>query len=189
MLYLASKSPRRHQLLQSLGIEFETMAVNIQEHWDGSERAEDYVVRLATEKAQAAKKQVDSGCLILASDTEVVIDDRVLGKPSEQDEAMQMLLGLSGRCHKVMTAVVLLGDKIEQRLSLNRVCFETLTEQQCRTYCETGQPFDKAGGYGIQGSAAAFIRTLEGSYSSVMGLPLTETAELLDIQASNQTKI
>ena len=181
MLYLASKSPRRRQLLQSIGVEFETLSANIDETWNGSETAEDYVTRLALEKARAAREQVQGEHMVLAADTEVVLDERVLGKPSSHDDAMQMLQSLSGRCHRVITAVVLLGSTVSQRLSVNKVCFDTISRQQCESYCQSGEPYDKAGAYGIQGGAAVFLRRLEGSYSSVMGLPLKETAELVGV--------
>ena len=182
MLYLASKSPRRYELLKSLSVEFETLSVDIEETWDESETAEEYVSRIALEKAQAAKKQARQDGLILAADTEVIVDARVMGKPVDREAAMDMLLGLSDRCHTVLSAVVLLGESVQSRLSVNRVCFDNLSRHQCESYCDSGEPYDKAGGYGIQGYAANFLRKLEGSYSSVMGLPLVETAELLGLK-------
>lgn len=166
-------------MLKQLGVEFETLAMDIDESWDGREAAEDYVKRLALEKARAAKPGLGAGNRVLAADTEVVVDGQIQGKPSGRDEAMTMLQNLSGRCHEVLSAVVLVDETELTRLSVNRVCFARISEQQCHDYCETGEPFDKAGGYGIQGGAAVFLRRLEGSYSSVMGLPLTETRELL----------
>jgi septum formation protein len=137
------------------------------------------VSRLAEEKARAARVIADKPWPILASDTEVVVDGQIMGKPAGRDEAIAMLLSLSGRSHEVYSAVVLLRETPRHVLSVNRVSFKELSLEECRHYCDSGEPYDKAGGYGIQGRAAAFISGLEGSYSSVMGLPIKETAELL----------
>lgn len=179
MLYLASKSPRRRELLQQLGVVFETLAVDIEEIWDGKESAREYVSRLALQKAKAGKAFAEKDWPILASDTEVVLEDLILGKPQSTEDAIDMLMSLSARTHEVYTAVALVHATEQIAVSINRVSFKELTAAQCRAYCDTGEPCDKAGGYAIQGQAAAFINRLEGSYSSVMGLPLTETAELL----------
>lgn len=162
-----------------MGVEFETIAVNIKEVWDGRENAERYVSRLAEEKARAARVIADKPWPILASDTEVVVDGQVMGKPADRDEAIAMLMSLSGRSHEVYSAVVLLQKTARHALSFNHVSFKELSVEECRRYCDSGEPYDKAGGYGIQGRAAAFICGLEGSYSSVMGLPTKETAELI----------
>lgn len=166
-------------LLSQLGVEFKSLAIDIEEHWDGQEAAADYVVRLALEKARTARQELGPGGRILAADTEVVVDGQVQGKPRGENEAMAMLRGLSGRCHEVLSAVALLDQGEHARLSVNRVCFAEISRQQCQAYCESGEPYDKAGGYGIQGRAAVFLRKLEGSYSAVMGLPLAETRDLL----------
>lgn len=179
MLYLASKSPRRRELLQQLDVVFETLAVDIEEIWDGKESAREYVSRLALQKAKAGKALAEKDWPILASDTEVVLDDLILGKPQSTEDAIDMLMSLSGRTHEVYTAVALLHAREQIAVSINRVSFKELTAAQCRAYCDTGEPDDKAGGYAIQGQAAAFVNRLEGSYSSVMGLPLCETVELL----------
>ena len=179
MLYLASKSPRRRELLQQLGLEFETLAVDIEEIWDGKESARNYVSRLALDKARAGSALAAYNWPILASDTEVVLDDQILGKPDDVDDAVSMLMSLSRRSHEVYTADALLHETEQVSVIVNRVSFKKLTPEECQVYCDTGEPLDKAGAYAIQGKAAAFICRLEGSYSSVMGLPLAETAELL----------
>jgi septum formation protein len=179
LLYLASKSPRRKELLKQLDVEFETLSVNIEEIWDGRESAHEYVSRLALEKARAGKVLAENDLPILASDTEVVLDGKILGKPQNSADAIAMLMSLSGRTHQVYTAVALLQETEKIAVSVNQVSFKELTEEECRIYSDTGEPEDKAGAYAIQGKAAAFICGLDGSYSSVMGLPIFETAQLL----------
>lgn len=181
MLYLASKSPRRKELLEQLGVEFETLSVNIEEIWDGRESAQEYVSRLALAKARAGRALAENDLPMLASDTEVVLDGIILGKPQNNADAIAMLMSLSGKTHEVYTAVALLHKTERILVSVNQVSFKELTEDECRRYSETGEPQDKAGAYAIQGGAAAFICGLDGSYSSVMGLPLVETAELLKL--------
>jgi septum formation protein len=180
-IHLASKSPRRRELLEQLGIEFDVIDIDIDETWDGNEPVKNYVQRLALEKARAAKDHLgDSDHLpILAADTEVVLDDIIMGKPKDKEDAIKMLHSLSGRTHFVFSAVALIYKDENIKLNTNRVCFRPLTTDEIKTYCETGEPFGKAGAYAIQGRAAAFIERLEGSYSGVMGLPLYETSELL----------
>ena len=180
MLYLASKSPRRRQLLEQLGIEFGILEANIDESWDGREHAGDFVVRLALEKARAGKLLAQGDRVVIAADTEVVLDHQVLGKPKDPEDAAGMLQKLSGRTHHVYSGVAVINkDKEFSALNISRVSFRPLTIEECRNYCSTGEPMDKAGAYAIQGRAAAFISRLEGSYSGVMGLPLFETSELL----------
>ena len=116
---------------------------------------------------------------MLAADTEVVLDGNILGKPKDRAGAITMLQSLSGRTHEVYSAVALVHKTERALVNVSRVCFKPLGRQECETYCDTGEPFDKSGGYAIQGRAAAFIARLEGSYSGVMGLPLYETSELL----------
>jgi len=180
-LHLASRSPRRRELLVQIGVEYECLDVEINEDWDGKELARDYVARMALEKAQAglSKIQRGQGDLILAADTSVVLDDVVLGKATNEDEAMAMLTSLSGRCHHVYTAVALVGKDQQVCVNLNRVYFRSLTPKECQQYCATREPFGKAGGYAVQGLGAIFIERIEGSYSGIMGLPLFETANLL----------
>lgn len=180
MLFLASRSPRRRELLQRLGVEFDTVYINIEEIWDGKESAEEYVSRLALSKAQAGQKIADKNWPILASDTEVVVDGRILGKPNDNEHAMSMLMSLSGRSHEVLSAVTLLDKTQQTVVSKNRLSFRAITEDECFQYVESGESDDKAGAYAIQGRAASFITRLEGSYSSVMGLPLLETSKLVE---------
>jgi len=179
-IYLASKSPRRRELLDQIGVTYEIIEVDIDEAWTGVP-ARLHVLELALKKAHAAREALNgnAGIPILAADTEVFLDDEPLGKPADENEAMDMLLRLSGRTHHVYSAVALLTNIEAVELSISRVSFKPLTEAECRTYIASGEALDKAGAYGIQGRAAAFIYRLEGSYSAVMGLPLFETAKLL----------
>lgn len=182
MIYLASKSPRRQQLLRQIGVDFEVIEIVIDEHWRGEEQPHLYVQRMALEKARAAKNKIvnNSGVIVLAADTSVVLDDKVLGKAENELQAREMLMQLSGRRHYVYTAIAIATESNEQvMLNSSNVSFKVLSEPEIVNYCKTGEPTGKAGGYAIQGKAAAFIERLEGSYSGVMGLPLFETARLL----------
>ena len=176
---LASRSPRRAQLLDQAGISYQVTGTDVEEHRRDGEPAADYVIRVARAKAEAAAAVMTQPLPILAADTEVVLDDRILGKPHDRQAALEMLMSLSGRTHRVLTAVVLLHDRLDYRLSESSVSFKTLTLRECESYCDSGMPYDKAGGYGIQDRAALFISRIEGSYSGIMGLPLYETAQLL----------
>ena len=179
-VYLASASPRRSELLRQIGVPFEVRAADIKEEQGGGEAPEAYVVRLAVAKAEVVWGAVQAARPVLAADTAVVLDGVVLGKPRDAAEAMAMLERLSGRTHTVLTAVALRWqDGVESRLSASEVRFRATTAAERRAYCATGEPFDKAGGYGIQGQAAVFVEELKGSYSGVVGLPLYETAALL----------
>jgi septum formation protein len=181
-IYLASRSPRRHQLLKQIGIEFEIIDVDIDEHWDGSEHPRKHVERLALDKAHAGKSKINitGSFAVLGADTAVVLDDIVLGKVENREQAIAMLTQLSGRMHHVYSSVALVTDTREQiQTNVSRVCFRPLSREEIENYCDTDEPIGKAGGYAIQGRAAAFIERLEGSYSGVMGLPLYETANLL----------
>lgn len=179
MLFLASKSPRRRELLGQIGIPFQVLETDIDETWDGTGNINNFIVRLALDKARAGKRHTQPGDPVLAADTEVVIDGRILGKPRDSGHAVEMLQSLSGRTHQVLSAVALIGSVEESSLNISRVSFKVLTPEECRSYCNTGEPLGKAGAYAIQGRAAAFITRLEGSFSGVMGLPLSETRELL----------
>ena len=181
-IYLASGSPRRAQLLDQAGISYQVINTDVEERRRGGEPAADYVLRVARAKAERAARLVTRPAPILAADTEVVLDDRILGKPQDRQAAVEMLMSLSGRTHRVLTAVVLLHERLDHRLSESRVSFKPLTLRECETYCDAGMPYDKAGGYGIQDRAAVFISRIEGSYSGIMGLPLYETARLLEGQ-------
>ncbi len=179
-LVLASASPRRRQLLAGLGLEFEIEVADIDETPAAAEAAPVYVERMALEKARAvAARRGDA--LVLGSDTSVVVDGEILGKPRHRDEGLAMLARLSGRTHQVLTAVALVAPDGEEgcRLSVSEVTFRPLSEAERVAYWATGEPADKAGGYAIQGRAAIFVSRLEGSFSGVMGLPLFDTAELL----------
>ena len=181
-LCLASASPRRSELLRQIGVPFEVRAADIKEEQLRGELPDVYVLRLAAAKAEAvwaAMPEVERRP-VLAADTAVVLDGHVLGKPLDAAEAAGMLERLSGRTHRVLTAVALrVAAGVETRLSQNEVRFRATTAAERVQYCATGEPFDKAGGYGIQGRAAVFVEELRGSYSGVVGLPLFETAELL----------
>jgi septum formation protein len=178
-LILASQSPRRRELLDQLGIHYQPVIAGIDESMHVGEQALEYVVRLAHEKAIAAGG--DLTLPVLGADTIVVIDGQVLGKPGSVEQAHGMLSALSGRTHEVITAVALIAGpgKCLQAINTTTVEFKELSTEEIESYCRSGEPMDKAGGYGIQGRAAVFIRRIEGSYSAVMGLPLFETAELL----------
>lgn len=183
-VYLASQSPRRRELLASLGVSFELLPAEVDEHIKPLESAETYVLRLAREKAQAGldvlAERGEAGALVLGSDTAVVIDRDIFGKPRDFDDYFDMMERLSGRAHDVMTSVALASnDLIEVEVVTSRVVFAELMPEQIRAYWQTGEPQDKAGGYAVQGLAAVFIKRIEGSYSAIMGLPLRETAELL----------
>jgi len=187
-LYLASSSPRRRELLAQIGLTVEVVSQSVAEHLLVEESPEKYVQRLALEKAQAGLVELnaDRQRPVLGADTAVVVDDAILGKPVDETVALAMLEQLSGRTHRVLSAVAVVGkdnlgqDRAEVCLNQSRVSFRPITEQERRAYWRTGEPADKAGAYGIQGLAAVFIEHLEGSYSGVMGLPLFETGELLN---------
>ena len=182
-LYLASASPRRRELLAQAGIPARVRVADVPEERHPGEAPEVYVLRLALAKAKAVRACLAAGDPhpVLAADTAVVIDAEVLGKPRDRADGMAMLSRLSGRTHHVYTGVALVGadGEMHSRLSVSAVSFRALGESECAAYWASGEPADKAGGYGIQGRAALFIERLEGSYSGVMGLPLFETAELL----------
>lgn len=183
MIYLASQSPRRAELLQQIGVPFEQFAVDIDESHRDGERPEDLVQRLALEKARTGFPRIraeDASALVLGSDTIVVHNGRILGKPADSQDAHNMLRDLSATQHQVLTAVALVGAELaEVRMSINNVSFRELSDGEITLYIATGEPMDKAGAYGIQGAGAVFVQHLEGSYSAVMGLPLFETAGLL----------
>jgi len=175
-LYLASTSPRRREILQSLGIQFDVVMVETDERPEQGESAEDLVLRLAIAKAQAAV----GAEYVLGSDTVVVLDDRVLGKPRDEGDAVEMLLALSGRSHQVFTGVALKTPAgTDVTLSKTDVRFREIGRDEAVRYWHSGEPRDKAGGYGIQGIGGIFVASINGSYSGVMGLPVFETVGLL----------
>jgi len=182
-IYLASKSPRRQSLLGQIGIDFDCVSSEIDESPQFNENPIDYVQRMAREKAINGWQNADRiiNIPLLAADTSVVIGDDILGKPVDSAQAFEMLMRLSEKTHQVMTAVAVKNESLIKLVtSITYVTFDSLTEQQINDYIETKDCFDKAGSYGIQGYAARFITSISGSYSGVVGLPLYETAKLLE---------
>lgn len=182
MLYLASQSPRRRQLLEQLGVDFAVVDVDVPEQQAPNELPEDYVSRVAHAKAGAGLARLSdvTGALVLGADTEVVLDGQVFGKPKDAQSAAAMLRQLSGRTHAVISVLWLVSAQRERMACcISEVRFSVLDEPTIAAYVATGEPFGKAGAYAIQGRAAAFIEHLQGSYSGVMGLPVFETAQLL----------
>jgi septum formation protein len=191
-IYLASTSPRRRELLHQIGVDFDTLFFRVPPREDDDvsedvlpgESAEVYVVRVAAAKAEGAMRRIIWRKLrrqaVLSADTTLELDGDIIGKPDDEAHAAQILRRLSGRTHRVLTAVALADDdRLNQRLSISTVSFRALSDAEIAAYIASGEPFGKAGAYGIQGRAAAFISHIEGSYTGIMGLPLFETAELL----------
>jgi septum formation protein len=178
-LILASASPRRRELLQQIGVKFRVEVADIDETPLSAETPAAYVARLALGKAQKVAAN-NPGCVVLGSDTTVVLDDEILGKPENDADARRILATLAGRRHQVMTAVALVrDDQQRQQTVITQVHFAALTAAQIAAYVATGEPADKAGAYGIQGLGAVLVDAIDGSYSNVVGLPLTETAAML----------
>jgi septum formation protein len=192
-IYLASRSPRRRELLKQIGVAFQLFQLreepgrdpDVDETPGKSESASQYAIRIARTKAEVAAHYMQRRALsqrwpVLAADTTVVCAGRIIGKPAGNDEAARMLKDLAGTQHEVVTAVALaFGDRIETAVSESKVWFRDLTQDEIRRYVAAGESLDKAGGYAVQGRAAAFITRIDGSYSGIMGLPLAETAGLL----------
>ncbi|XBS69409.1 Maf family protein [Acerihabitans sp. KWT182] len=189
-VYLASGSPRRKELLALLGVPFEVLSAPIVEQRQPLESPQDYVRRLALEKALAGVAIAPKPLPVLGADTIVVLGDAILEKPRDRDDAAMMLTALSGESHRVMTAIAFADA--EHRLCLDvvtEVTFRRLSEQDIHRYIASGEPMDKAGAYGIQGLGGTFVRRINGSYYGVVGLPLVETAELLcQFRALNGTQ-
>ncbi|MGB3289973.1 MAG: Maf family protein [Burkholderiaceae bacterium] len=200
-VYLASASPRRHEILLQMGVRHEVLNVPAPPGEDeprlAGESPDLYVRRTAREKALralawvAAQResgrglQLDANAPILSADTTVILDGSVLGKPDGQEDARDMLARLSGRVHAVHTAVALAcKDVLLEDVSITEVCFKELAQAEIEAYCATGEPMGKAGSYGIQGKAGMFIRHISGSYTGVMGLPIFETGRLLQSMAA-----
>jgi len=191
IIYLASKSPRRRELLKQIGVHYELLMmreqaprIDVDESPLADETAHAYVQRIVRIKAETAINVMRERRLtrrpILTADTTVTLDGHILGKPVDKADAVRMLTQLSGESHQVLTAVAVAVDQeIKQVLTTSFVTFAKLDEDEIRSYIETGEPMDKAGAYAVQGLAAKFITKLSGSYSGVMGLPLYETATLL----------
>jgi len=175
-LVLASASPRRRSLLEQLGIPLCIDPAHLDENARAGESAERYVIRLAVEKATAVQAR-HPGATVLAADTSVVLEGRILGKPATAEEALEMLRALNGRTHEVMTAVAVAG--VGARRVTASVTFAATTEEALRWYVSTGEPMDKAGAYAVQGIGGFLVEHIEGSHSAVVGLPLVETLALL----------
>ena len=177
-LHLASASPRRHDILASLGLSFTAAGVEVDESPLGNERPADMVVRLARDKALAAA--VRPGTVVVGADTAVVLEGRVYGKPAGLEDCQSTLQHLAGRSHLVMTGVaVRLNDDIATALSVTEVQFREIDPDETLAYWQSGEPCDKAGAYAIQGKGGKFVSRISGSYSGVVGLPVFETAQLL----------
>ncbi len=179
-LYLASQSPRRRELLAQIGVPHGLVRVDVPEFPNAGEAALDYVQRLARSKAAAGFAVLGAKAAVLGADTLGLLDDQILEKPRDLDDAIAMLGAMSGRTHQVISAVAIHTPALQAcRYSITQVSFRAITEAEIRAYWETGEPRDKAGSYGIQGLGAVFVRELQGSYSGVVGLPLEITCELL----------
>jgi len=180
-LILASASPRRRELLEQIGLCFTVQSVDVDETPRDGEAPDLYVLRMAREKALACQRLPgNTDCLVLGADTSVVLDGAIMGKPRDRGDARAMLQRLSGHQHEVMTGVALAGPTaVRERVVTTRVVFRRLAEDEIDAYLDSGEPYDKAGGYGIQGLGGVFVTSLVGSYSAVVGLPLDATADLL----------
>lgn len=180
-ILLASASPRRRELLTQLSINFKISAADINESIIEGETALDYVVRMAREKALAGLKQTGGLMPALGSDTIVLLDGEIFGKPESRSEAESMLQALSGKIHHVYSSVALAlkPDNVLETLNITAVTFAEMPAKWIIKYCQSDEPMDKAGAYAVQGGAGQYIRRIDGSYSAVMGLPLFETADLL----------
>ncbi len=183
-LLLASASPRRKELLSQLGLQFDVASMDIDESVRAGEDAESYVRRLAEEKARAGIEHDDS-CIVIAADTTVVMDNEIYGKPSSDQEAKNVLCAFSGRSHIVHTGVAVASKvkgnlKVESKVITTQVQFTPLTSEQIEWYISSGEHRGKAGSYAIQGRAAVFIESIKGSYTNVVGLPMRESAELIE---------
>lgn len=180
MIILASGSPRRAELLQAAGIEFRIQVADIDETLLANETAYEYVSRLARGKAEAVARQAGAGETVLGADTTVVIDDEIAAKPVDVNDARRMLHRLSGQWHEVLTGVAMVhGHRLLVEVETTRVRFALLTTEEIDWYVGTGEPMDKAGGYGIQGYASRFVERIEGSYSNVVGLPVSRVYDMM----------
>lgn len=182
-LILASSSPRRRELLEQIGVRFDVKVADVDETPLADESPDDYVQRLALAKARKVAQSLTQPCL--GSDTSVVLNGKIFGKPQNDEDAREMLQALSGQSHQVMSAVAIVqytqdGERSDVRLVSTKVTFKKLSNDQIDKYIATGEPAGKAGAYGIQGKGALLVEGIEGSYSNVVGLPLTETAALLE---------
>ncbi len=181
-IVLASASPRRKELLDQIKVTYSIHPVDLDETSLPNELPLDYVQRLAAEKSAACIAQRGHSLPVLAADTAVVLDDLIMGKPKDRDDALAMLRLLSGKVHRVYSAVSLRGREHGQAVSITEVVFRPLTESEIAAYWQSKEPLDKAGSYAIQGMGGIFVESINGSFSGVVGLPLFETAELLSRQ-------
>ncbi len=182
-IILASASPRRRELLDQIGVRYKVLPVDVDESPFPGELPEAYVRRIAAEKSAACLARCGKPDLpVLAADTAVVLGNRIMGKPRDREDALAMLRKLSGKTHRVYSAVSIRGRRHAQALNITEVTFRDMTEQEILAYWQSGEPLDKAGGYAIQGLGSVFVKSIRGSFSGVMGLPLFETAELLSQQ-------
>lgn len=180
VLILASQSPRRKELLSQLGYQFKTISADIDESIINNEASSDYVLRLAIEKAQVVANNQSEDCVVLGSDTSVIFEHHILGKPANFAECSQQLSMLSNNTHQVMTAIAAVrGKQVVSHVITTDVTFKSLSTEEIKRYWYTKEPQDKAGSYGIQGIGGQFVKQIKGSYSAVVGLPLYETAKLL----------
>jgi septum formation protein len=191
-IYLASRSPRRRELLAQVGVRFDLLLfrlpprddVEVNEDWQPGEAPEAYVQRVARAKAEFGADLITRRAIVarpvLAADTTLDLDGGIIGKPRDEADAIAILTRLSGRSHRVLTSIAMAqGERVEQRLSVSTVRFRAVDAGEIRRYVQSGEPMDKAGAYGIQGRAALFIEEIHGSHSGIVGLPLCETALLL----------
>jgi septum formation protein len=180
-IILASASPRRRELLKQLAVTFKVAPADIDESIIEGETPTNYVLRMSREKALAGMEQNGTEFPVLGSDTIVVLNDKIMGKPESQTEAASMLMRLSGQTHHVYSAVALAlrPERVLNTLNITAVTFGKMSMDWIKTYCQSDEPMDKAGAYAVQGGAGQYISRIDGSYSGVMGLPLYETAELL----------
>lgn len=179
-LYLASQSPRRQDLLRQVGVRFALVPAEVEEIPAPGQEPADYAVAMAVAKARAARVPAEARLPVLGADTDVALGHAILGKPRDRADGLDMLRRLAHRTHQVYSAVALVdGERVETALSVTDVSFGTITAAQAEAYWDSGEPADKAGGYGIQGLGAQFVKEIRGSYSGVVGLPLYETLQLL----------
>ena len=181
-IVLASASPRRRELLEQIHVSHIVHIADIDETPLLNESPESYVQRLADQKAVACIQKFNPQLPVLAADTVVVLDGKIMGKPNDKEDALAMLRELSGKTHHVFTAIALKGKKAHSALSVTQVTFRALLEHEIQAYCNSSEPLDKAGSYAIQGQGSLFIERINGSFSGVMGLPLFETAQLLRLE-------
>ena len=180
VIFLASGSPRRRELLTQIGVHFQCLVTHVDETVLENEAPSDLVRRLSLLKSSAAQERLGSSVVIIGADTTVAVDGQILGKPRDREDGLRMMASLSGKVHRVFTGVtVMRGNWKKTLVQTSQVTMRETTLEERRRYWDNGEPRDKAGAYGVQGLGAVFVRRIEGSYSGVMGLPLCETAGLL----------